>query len=592
MKKHARLVSILTHVSYPLRWAAVLSAIFAVLISTAALISDRVRAGARDCIQIEDSYMSRNYYDINTKNQILSPLVTYQTDFIYSAIFTPDAHHLAYLWRSDKDSTDSLFVKATGTSNSDTRLLQNGITSVDARDIRWSPDSRLIAYRWLSTNGVQYVALSDTDGHLIARRVLENAPIDGASVSLHGWSADGKYLAVSIADDLTKTTTIHILSASDLQSIKTPLLTTNVPVRNFGVGDSGSDTYEMVQWGASGDWLDYLISKPDGRNTLVLYSPETGQMLMADTSGPVDRYSVRVLWSPDGNYTAVIYVQDQYNPIWWLDVFGIDGTTFYKVTNNAANMMILAGSGAGAIPRFEWSADGRSLFYLQNLTPRSENHGDLMAFNLDRKQIILVRANIYLNPNMTNDSRYMLAVWDDGNTEKIDIIDTTRLQPVATLDALYTDGGLKQVDGRYSAESGWLIVNEDTIDTWAVNVRTGVHRTLLTAFTTDYRMPVSFTADYRFAGGFETYSPLSPNSDYRVLSLSDGVLHNFHLPPSIVNPTLIDYSPDGEVTLSSADAANYGTRIVVLRSDGSIRRQFTIRGNFTSIRRVTCASVR
>ena len=315
-------------------------------------------------------------------------------------------------------------------------------------------------------------------------------------------------------------------------------------------------------------------------------------MLMADTSGPVDRYSVRVLWSPDGNYTAVIYVQDQYNPIWWLDVFGIDGTTFYKVTNNAANMMILAGSGAGAIPRFEWSADGRSLFYLQNLTPRSENHGDLMAFNLDRKQIILVRANIYLNPNMTNDSRYMLAVWDDGNTEKIDIIDTTTLQPVATLDALYTDGGLKQVDGRYSAESGWLIVNEDTIDTWAVNVRTGVHRTLLTAFTTDYRMPVSFTADYRFAGGFETYSPLSPNSDYRVLSLSDGVLHNFHLPPSIVNPTLIDYSPDGEVTLSSADAANYGTRIVVLRSDGSIRRQFTIRGNFTSIRRVTCASVR
>jgi len=590
MKKHARLVSILTHVSYPLRWAAVLSAIFAVLISTAALISDRVRAGARDCIQIEDSYMSRNYYDINTKNQILSPLVTYQTDFIYSAIFTPDAHHLAYLWRSDKDSTDSLFVKATGTSNSDTRLLQNGITSVDARDIRWSPDSRLIAYRWLSTNGVQYVALSDTDGHLIARRVLENAPIDGASVSLHGWSADGKYLAVSIADDLTKTTTIHILSASDLQSIKTPLLTTNVPVRNFGVGDSGSDTYEMVQWGASGDWLDYLISKPDGHNTLVLYSPETGQMLTADTSGTTDIDGAQVLWSPHGKNIAVLYTPKN-DPIgaWQLDVFDIDGSAFYKVTDNAANTLTLAG-GAGSSPDFTWSADERSLIYPQNLIAYSEAHGDLMAFNLDRKQTILLRANIYLNPSMTDDHRYMLAKWDDGATQKIDIIDTNTLQPVATLDALYTEGW-KQVYESYSAESGWMIVNEDTVvNSWAINVRTGVRRSVPVALTANYNGFTSFTADYRFAGGYETYGNLGLTKDYRVLSLSDGVFHNFHLPPSIVGATLIDYSPDGEVTLSSADKG--GTLISVLRSDGSIRRQFTIGVNYSSIRRVTCASVR
>ena len=388
-------------------------------------------------------------------------------------------------------------------------------------------------------------------GHLITRRVLENAPIDDGSVSVHGWSADGKYLAISIADDLTKTTTIHILSAPNLQSIKTPVLTTNMVVRDFGVGDSGSDTYEMIQWGASGDWLDYLIRKPDEHSTLVLYSPGTGQILTADTSGTTYIDGAQVLWSPDGKHIAVLYtLKDSEFGAWSLDVFGIDGSAFYKVTDDAANTLVLAG-GAGNSPQFTWSTDSRSLFYPQNLTPYSADHGDLMAFNLDRKQIVLLRANIYLNPNMTDDNRYILAKWDDGAVEKIDIIDTTTLQPVATLDALYTDGGLKQVDNGFT----------------------------------------SFTADYQFAGGFEIYSKLGPNSDYRVLSLDDGVFHNFHLPPSITNPTLIDYSTDGEVTLSSVDVAKGNTLISVLRSDSSIRRQFTMKGNYSSIRRVTCSPV-
>jgi len=375
-----------------------------------------------------------------------------------------------------------------------------------------------------------------------------------------------------------------------LQSIKTPLLTTNVPVRNFGVGDSGSDTYEMVQWGASGDWLDYLTRKPDGHNTLVLYSPGTGQMLTADTSGTTYIDGAQVLWSPDGKHIAVLYtLKDSEFGAWSLDVFGIDGSAFYKVTDDAANTLVLAG-GAGNSPQFTWSTDSRSLFYPQNLTPYSADHGDLMAFNLDRKQIVLLRANIYLNPNMTDDNRYILAKWDDGAVEKIDIIDTTTLQPVATLDALYSDV-LRQVYGRYSAESGWLIVNEDTIDTWAINVRTGVRRPVPVALTANYNGFTSFTADYRFAGGFEIYSKLGPNSDYRVLSLDDGVFHSFHLPPSITNPTLIDYSTDGEVTLSSVDVAKGNTLISVLRSDSSIRRQFTMKGNYSSIRRVTCSPV-
>ena len=586
MNKHARLGSIMTYIPYPLRWAAVLFALFAVLIGAVPIIGDRVRASACDCIRIEDDYTNTSYYDVAT-GRIFAPTSNRMSSYIVSA--SPDAHYLAYALQADNNPTFSLFLETVGTSNRRTRLLQSDILGIDPSDIRWSPDGRLIAYSWLS-DGSMYIALSDTDGHQIAHRVLENALEATQKVSLHGWSADGKYLAVSIEDVLTNTTTIHILSALDLQTIKTPPLTTNITPRTSDGGDGGLDVYDMVQWGASGDWLDYLTRKPDGHNTLVLYSPGTGQMLTADTSGTTYIDGAQVLWSPDGKHIAVLYtLKDSEFGAWSLDVFGIDGSAFYKVTDDAANTLVLAG-GAGNSPQFTWSTDSRSLFYPQNLTPYSADHGDLMAFNLDRKQIVLLRANIYLNPNMTDDNRYILAKWDDGAVEKIDIIDTTTLQPVATLDALYSDV-LRQVYGRYSAESGWLIVNEDTIDTWAINVRTGVRRPVPVALTANYNGFTSFTADYRFAGGFEIYSKLGPNSDYRVLSLDDGVFHNFHLPPSITNPTLIDYSTDGEVTLSSVDVAKGNTLISVLRSDSSIRRQFTMKGNYSSIRRVTCSPV-
>jgi len=599
MKKQIRLGSTVLSISYSSRWSIVLSALLAALLSVTSLNGGRVQAATRDCIQVEDAFTNRSYYDVITGNRLLTPFVS--ADYI-NILVSPDAHYLVYLEQTDTGL--SLFLKSVGASNHTARLLQNDVDehgSYDSRDMRWSPDGHLIAYRWISGDGTQYVAISDIAGNQTARRVLAHAP-EHTKVSLHGWSADGRYLAVSYhtdskaPDDPTPLTSIYILSAPDLQPVETPLLTSNMLPRNMG--RDVVDPYEMVQWGTSGDWLDYLTGKLDEHDTLTLYSPSTGQMLTADTSGLTDpRFQPQVLWSPDGKHITVLSPkavrQEQLAVEWGVDIFGIDGSIFYTVSDNAIPSILYPAP--WNIDQFIWSADSRSLIYPEAPASFDGLHSDLVAFNLDRKQVLPLRANIYLNLYVTADHQYVVALWADGTNRKFDIIDTTTLLRITTLDSLYhaTDGQFyERASAEYAPQSGWLIVAEDDVDIWAVNLRTGVQRPLLPAFPTQteqsQHLAASFTADKRFVGGLETYSLKKINSDYHVLSLDDGTFHNFHLPPSIVDATLIDYSPDGEMTLSSEDATTHSTLISILRSDSSIRRQFTIQANYTSIRRTNC----
>jgi len=335
-----------------------LSALLIVLISVASLIGGRLRVDTHDCIQFEDSFTDRSYYDAATGNKLLTPFI-YNGVGAQNVFPSPDARHVAYLWQRDATSTRlSLFIKPIGVSNHNARLLQsnlNKISFTDFRDIRWSPDGHFIAYRWDTEDGAQYIAISDTAGNQIAHRVLDDTPENVISVNLHGWSADGKYLAVSYyadhtVDDPTPPTTIHILSAPTLQSIETPLLTSNLRPRNTGGDNISANTYDMVQWSASGDWLDYLTTKPDEHDTLTLYSPSTGQMLTADTSATSNlEFPAQVLWSPDGKHVAVLtpqYVQLVLTPqyvdlqsqefiTWKVDIFGIDGSIFYTVSDSA-----------------------------------------------------------------------------------------------------------------------------------------------------------------------------------------------------------------------------------------------------------------
>lgn len=614
MKKQMRFGSIVLSIPYSSRWSIVLSALLIVLISVTSLSGGRVRAATRDCIQLEDEYTNRSYYDVVTGNKLLPPF-TFDGSGVQTVFPSPDARYIAYLWQADTTLATrfSLFIKLRGASNHTARLLQSNLNEPnfsDFRDIRWSPDGHFIAYRWNSDDGTQYIAISDTDGNQIARRVLDHVPENVTSVNLHGWSADGKYLAVSYhtdlsMDDPTLPTTIYILSAPTLRSIETPLLISNMRPRNTGGDNRSLDTYDMVQWSAFGDWLDYLTTKPDAHDTLTLYSPDTGQMLTAETSATsVLDFPAQVLWSPDGKHVAVLtarYIEQASDGFvtWKIDIFGIDGSIFYRVSDNALPSIFQPTP--RTLAEFKWSSDSRSLIYPQGLAAYENMPSDLVAFNLDRKQAILLRSSVYLSPSITFDHRYIVASWDEGNARKIDIIDiidTTTLRRITTLDALYnaTPAALynrvygdapDQVFVDYSPQSGWLIVSEDGTATWAVNVRTGVQRPLLPDFPAHY-LGVSFIADNRFVGGLKTYSPEQVNSDYHVLALDDGTFHNFHLPPSIVDPILIDYSPEGEVTLSSIDAVTNQTLISILRSDSSIRRQFTAADSYTSIGRTNC----
>src|SRR5262249_34192531 len=150
-------------------------------------------------------------------------------------------------------------------------------------------------------------------------------------------------------------------------------------------------TPDTIQWGAQGNWLAFLTIDPDGKGSIGLFSPGKNQKLSFDIASTFYSSSdTQLLWSPDGLHVAVVISSypEKDGWIWWMDVFGVDGTVFQKVTTMARDQYIIAGAGVD-LPMVRWAADGKSLLFPQERLDLPDDQADLVAFQLDKGRKVI-----------------------------------------------------------------------------------------------------------------------------------------------------------------------------------------------------------
>lgn len=219
--------------------------------------------------------------------------------------------------------------------------------------LAWSPDSSRVGYIWVDADGTLMAATARRDGvqspptHISASR--------GNVLQLHGWAADGQHIAFSLFDG---------------NYGKLYLWNPDVPrITAVNVSRKGDAPY-----------LAYT-SAPHGNSVgLITNEPTPWLMLISPDKPKVSGYALLPLfnwnpvWSPDGRYVALQYLDP---PYWRLDMYGVDGTVYRDVGGVEVSDDLPRRDGQ---PPLYWSADSRALAYARIDGPE---HFKLRLFRLD-----------------------------------------------------------------------------------------------------------------------------------------------------------------------------------------------------------------
>jgi Tol biopolymer transport system component len=550
-----------------LRWVFWPIAALVVVISVLFISDKKTANGALSCLEFKDADLNRGMIDLNTGAivRIYATAPPKEQWWFGSFAVSPNGRYIAYPSRGENEMSYRLIVKSARTAAGSAWVLRKHFVSADIRDYAWSPDSHSLAFHWRSVGGtLDFVSVTDIYGN------EQTVPISVQSresiiVALHGWSADGRYLAVSTLDQNTMQREIIILAWPGFRRIRVFSQVTRLVPRSFGGPVTPPDT---VQWGAKDNWLAFPTKTFGGKYTMTLFSPGENRELTFDLSqANVDDDTewpwLELRWSPDGRYVATIIKVNAGEPLYMLqqlDIVGIDGTAI-KVTEKAAFYMVL--SGRCCLPLADWSPDGRSLLYVEAISQR--NTGDLMAYRINERKAITIQQDILMNPNYSKDKRYVFFKRKDGNKTYVHAVNTTNLSQIVA-GASYNQS-MMQVYGDWSSEGEWLILTEDYVVTWAVNPKSGLKRALPNGFINGYTF---WAQNNRFVGNIvKNYGPQT----IKMLSLDDGSSREIVLDPAIgyssayVDRTFISISPDGSL-LAIPDTST--RRLHIVRSDGTL----------------------
>lgn len=352
--------------------------------------------------------------------------------------------------------------------------------SIPADFFAWSPDSRQLAYYWWGpTDRNPSLAIADANRHQKLLTTID-ALADNA-VTFHGWSADGVYLAVSMLNTITNQRQLLIWTASDLRMVRSDWHQRIAP------SDADSSNYFLhkdMAWSPQGHWLAYLVSEAADKYKFVITAPGKTHDLSFDLSGSL--YDTRIMWAPDGRHIAVVVKQnlDDYG-LYQLDLFGLDGSAHLKIIEGIVPFYVYASGGSNQI-WVDWSADGRSLLYVQgkqNQPNTPDLNGDFRAYRIDDARDEMLIPDLMLNLDYTPDHRYAIVVWDENGKAQRGIIDTQngrryRVGPTRNAADVYVNSfGLLA----WSDKSQWMLVGDYGNDTgvWAVNVQTGEQRQVI-----------------------------------------------------------------------------------------------------------------
>lgn len=321
----------------------------------------------------------------------------------------------------------------------------------------WSRDGIWLIYLWFDADGKWYVGVADRNGNEQRTTTLDAAPGDSFLFTQRAESAKQIVNATyfSILDEHTDhSQTVLFLSARELQTVAS---LENLALLSPCAITSNSDFDDCLVWSEQSQTLAYVVSVGADKVKLVLFSPATKSIQEFDLSKFMqdDSFQVyRMLWSPDGRYVAILFSPkglsfDQSNKR-DLAVFGDDGS---ESTKAVESLLELLGSESPVTPLIEWSANSRSIFYVQPLTASEHQY---MAYRvIEQRSTPLATITDYpvaVNPSLD----YVLAQWKEGDQVRTGIIDTNNGRKTALLDGNSGNGTLLDYEWRRGGNLAWI----------------------------------------------------------------------------------------------------------------------------------------
>ncbi|MBO9308681.1 MAG: hypothetical protein J7551_02735 [Chloroflexi bacterium] len=309
------------------------------------------------CLRISGDAPARDWL-LDLNNGILSADARPLSDpFSYAprAIWTsPDGRHYAYTL-PDRNLTRrfTLYVQPNSSAPAP-HMARLMVSNAVVNAVSWSPDGAHLLYLYRDANNVPHFGLARADGDN-ATVVRLNTP-RANEIAFFGWSADGAYFAIGTTEAFGRVLTYY--ETSTLRAKTFPLLSILPYV-------------ESAVWSERGQRHAYLRTDQVGRTRLVvslLDSPVYGGEELS-LEMPFLR-NARLFWSPDGNYLALRYNDQDLN--WQLVVYAIA-----PHSSQPRQVARLKQGGRLLFPASAaWSADSSALAYFR------ERRGgrDLVAF--------------------------------------------------------------------------------------------------------------------------------------------------------------------------------------------------------------------
>jgi hypothetical protein len=344
---------------------------------------------------------------------------------VYQSEMSPDGVHLAYSRYDESLTRVQLFIKATdriGVQNS--VPVQSMVGAVDfapynpPRDFVWSPDGQWLAYWWQIPSGEAFLGIADPLGHVLSTKTFWPISLSTAqsSVFFHGWSADSRYLALSVRDAASGQYTLSLWSAPTLIQVR------DAPYTRLKdeVITPLSNPDQLARWSTHGHQIAYLSATADFRQLQFgIISPEHDSVLTPLPAVPKVLLSNGELptfnWSPDDRHLVLIRISPVRH---WLEVIDPVGQSVQVVSDQAMAMESVF------LPAiyFYWSADSHMLFYAQMAVSSAYpgNEDIHVYYEADKHSTTLI-ADVYDDMTATSRNKYLLfkqSIWHN-NIESI-----------------------------------------------------------------------------------------------------------------------------------------------------------------------------
>ncbi|MEZ4670212.1 MAG: hypothetical protein R3E39_20085 [Anaerolineae bacterium] len=449
----------------------------------------QTQAGSGECVQYDDVYTLRHQINLTTGEETgdnITAAVSHAVQVSRESPIiatSPNKQHTVIQYQTD-DSKVVFGLLPAYTANA---LLEVNTPANDGfyhDEITWSPDSRWFSYISYRSDDAYYLTFADASGQVVYDQLISTRLEDW--INSFGWSADGRYLALSVSDSVGgPLRKIEIWSTPDfgLKKVIKPQNSVDSPRGWAEPGDA-----DRIQWSPTGSKLAYIHHLETGMDDLFslnMYTPDDDQTLTFDLpylANTGRTAGIAMSWSPDGKFAAIITTFYTNDRIGRISVYGTDGSANDTVSDKAAAEGILSDGGIG-FPLYDWSADGHAVLFVEDVTGKSQYRGKLMAYLPDAQKRVEVYPAIYLNPHMVAGGRFMIARSPlaadgsqnsdaaDNSQDSLVVIDTNSFD-VLRLSAANAYPNAAQVYGILD-QSPWLLLEEDTILTWAVNLDTG-----------------------------------------------------------------------------------------------------------------------